>query len=432
MKKYILFFLLLFLIKPLLYADVTYSKVYLLHCNGIINSIMASYLTYNIKKIEEANDGFIIILVDTPGGLMESMREISLAIINSPVPIIGYVYPEGARAASAGAFIILSCDKTAMSPTSNIGAAHPVNLGKKMDKTIEKKIVNDTVAFITGIAGKRGKNITLSKKMVTESLSLTSEEALKKNISDYKASDVNNLIKKLNYVKIKKAKRTITLRTKNLLKIHKEMSIFEKLLFKISHPNIAYILLILGIYGIIAEFSSPGVGFPGVFGGICLILAFFSLNTLPINLAGLLLIILAVILFILELNIQSGGILGIGSVVSFILGSIMLIRSSAAFLTISPMLIISFSLFTFLITILVLIFGIKIQFTRPKTGREGLIGDIGIAKSDIKPTGEVFIQGERWRAKSFNNQQIKKNDHIEVVDIKNLLLIVKKSGISQN
>ncbi|MBU1077827.1 MAG: nodulation protein NfeD [Spirochaetes bacterium] len=426
MKRIILILSLIFILHPDLYAKKSPSKAYILQCNGIINSVMASHITYHIKKTEEQNDGFIILLVDTPGGLLDSMRDISLSIMNSTVPVIGFVYPEGARAASAGAFIILSCDKAAMAPTSNIGSAHPVNLGQKMDKTMEAKVVNDTVAFITGIAKKRGKNQAIAKKMVTKSISLTSKEAYQNNIIDHIALDPDALIKKLDHVKIKKNDRTIILRTDNVIKEAIRMNVLEKFLFKISHPNIAYILLILGIYGIIAEFSSPGIGFPGVLGGISLVLAFFSLNTLPINIAGLILIILSVILLILELNIQSGGILGIGSVVSFILGSIMLIRSSAVFLKISPSLIISFSIFSAVITILILIFGIRIQFTRPKTGREGLIGSGGIAKTDIKPAGTVFVSGELWQARSFQNQQIKKGDTIEVVDIKHLLLIVKK------
>ncbi len=432
MKKIIIILLLSAILLTPAFSKTTYSKAYILHCNGIINSVMASYLTYNINKIQNKNDGFIIILVDTPGGLLESMRDISLTIMNSSIPIIGYVYPEGARAASAGAFIILSCDKTAMAPTSNIGAAHPVNLGKKMDKTMESKVVNDTVAFITGIARKRNKNITIAKKMVTKSISITAKEAYSKNIADYTAPNLNSLLKKLNNLKIIKNKKTLILKTSKIETINKPMNILEKLLFKISHPNIAYILLILGIYGILAEFSSPGVGFPGVIGGISLILAFFSLNTLPISLAGLLLIILSIVLLILEINIQSSGILGIGSVVSFILGSIMLIRSSADFLSISPILITSFSLFTILIISLILIFGFKIQFTKPKTGKRGLIGTTGIAKSNIKPDGIVFVQGELWKAKSFQNHQIKKNDSIEIVDIKNLLLIVKKNNKTKN
>lgn len=408
---------------PNIHAD---QKAYILHCDGIINSIMSSYLTHNIKQVEKKNDGFIIITIDTPGGLLESTREIVLTIMNSSVPIIGYVHPEGARAASAGAFILLSCDKTAMAPTANVGAAHPVNLGKKMGKTMEQKILNDTVAFITGIARKRGKNIQIAKKMVTHSVSITSKEALKKNIADYNASSIDTLLKNLHNKKIKKESSLFKLKTKSIIKINRSMNIFEKLLFKISHPNIAYILLILGIYGIMAEFSSPGVGFPGVAGGICLILAFFSLNTLPINLAGLLLIVLALILFILELNTSSGGVLGIGSVISLILGSIMLIRSSASFLSISPMLIITFGLFSIIMTVLIVFFGVKIQFKKPKLGQKGIIGETGKAKTNIQPRGTVFIQGELWQAKAYNNQQIKKDDSIEVMDIKNLLLIVKK------
>lgn len=403
-----------------------YSKAYVLTCNGIINSIMASYLVDSIKSIEKKNDGIIIIEMDTPGGILESMRDISLAIMNSPVPIIGFVFPEGARAASAGAFIILSCDKAAMAPTSNIGAAHPVNLGQKMDKVMENKVVNDTVAFITGIAKKRNRNSDIAEKMVRQSISITAKRAQEVNVIDYLAVNPVELLKKLNNNKIKKDDNIIILKTKNLQIINKPMNLFEKFLHAITNPNIAYILLLLGIYGVLAEFSSPGVGFPGVVGGMALILALFSLNTLPINLAGVIFIILSVIFFILELNTSSGGILGVGAVVSFILGSIMLIRTSAEFLKISPYLIITGGLFGILLILFIIFVSVKIQQTKPKTGREGIIGVTGIARSDIKPRGEIFIQGELWQAKSLNNEQIERGDEIKVVDIKNLLLVVTR------
>ncbi len=423
MKKIIVFLFLIFLVKQL---SAEYSKAYVLTCNGIINSIMASYLVDSIKSIEKKNDGIIIIEMDTPGGVLESTRDITITIMNSPIPIIGYVYPEGARAASAGAFIILSCDKAAMAPTSNIGAAHPVNLGQKMDKVMEEKVVNDTAAFITGIAKKRNRNPNIAEKMVRQSISITAKRAQEVNIIDYQAINILELLKKLNNNKIKKDDKIIILKTKNLQIINKPMNLFEKFLHAITNPNIAYILLLLGIYGVLAEFSSPGVGFPGVVGGMALILALFSLNTLPINLAGVIFIILSIVFFILELNTSSSGILGIGAVISFVLGSIMLIRTSAEFLKISPYLIITGGLFGVLLILFMVFVSVKIQRTKPKTGREGIIGALGIARSDIKPRGQIFVQGELWQAKSLNNEQIEKGDEIKVVDIKNLLLVVTR------
>jgi len=404
-----------------------YSKIYVINIDGIINSVMSSFVVNSIEKIEKNNDGIIIIRIDTPGGLLESMREIVLKIMNTKIPVIGYIYPEGARAASAGAFIMLACDVVVMAPTSNIGAAHPVNLGKKIDSVMEEKIVNDTVAFITGIAKKRGKNQRLAKLMVTKSISITAREAVRKNIADFIANNLFELKAKLENYKIKKNGKTIRISVKNAVIRQVNMNLLESFLFKISHPNIAYILLLLGIYGIMAEFSTPGIGFPGVVGSICLILAFFALNTLPINLAGLLLIVLSIILFILELKIQSGGILGVGAAVSFILGSVMLMRTSTKFLKISPSIIVSAAIFTIGFFVLLLVFGIKIQFAKSRTGREGIIGATGYAKTDIKPQGEVLVNGERWQAISYRNQQINKDEPIEVVDIKNLRLVVKKA-----
>jgi membrane-bound serine protease (ClpP class) len=313
-----------------------------------------------------------------------------------------------------------------MAPVSHIGAAHPVTLGQKIEPALEKKILNDTVSFITSIGEKKNRNTEILKLMVTKSLSLTATEAKQKNLADIIANNIEDLKNKLENYKIEKEGKKIVLKLKNAVVENIKMNLIEKFLFSISHPNIAYILLILGIYGILAEFSTPGIGFPGVVGSICLILAFFSLNTLPINIAGLLLIVLSLILFVLEIYIQSGGILAIGGVVSFVLGSFMLLRTSTQFFNISPFVIISASLLTIIFFGIILFYGMKIQFAKAKTGSEGIIGCIGYAKTDIKPEGEVFVKGERWQAVSFKNQQINKNEKVEVVDIKNLKLVVRK------
>ncbi len=420
-KIYIIILFLLFFVK-ISYSDTKLiKKVYFIQLNGMINSVMESYLIKNIKKAEE-NRAMVVLKIDTPGGVLESTRKIILTIINSKIPVIGYVSPEGARAASAGAFIMLSCDKAFMSPLSHIGAAHPVTMGKKMDKTMETKVVNDTVAFIKNLAKAHHRNINIAIKMVKNSISLTAREAVKKRVVDDIVKNDVELLRKIK--KIKKNDDIYLIRIKESKYI--KMNIFELFLLRISNPNIAYILLILGIYGILAEFSSPGIGFAGIFGSISLILAFMSLNTLPINLAGVLLIIAGVIFFILEIHTQSGGILGIGAVVSIILGSIMLIKSSDTVLQISPFLIISVSIFTILFLGMLIYFSYNAQKRKPRTGREEIIGAKGVAKSNINPTGTIYIEGELWKARSFNNQEIKKGEEVEVVDIKNLLLVVKR------
>lgn len=425
MKSLLTVILALCLFIPSLNAR-TFEKIYVIDVEGVINSVLASFLIDTIDTVDKKGDGIIIIKIDTPGGLLEATRDIVLKIMNTSSPLIGYVSPEGARAASAGAFIMLACDVLAMSPTSHIGAAHPVNLGQKIDREMEKKIVNDTVAFIIGIARKRGKNPDLARLMVTKSVSITAWEARQKNIADLLAVDLKELKKQLENYKIKRDTGDILLQLQKAQFEERQMNILEKFLFSISHPNIAYILLILGIYGIMAEFSSPGIGFPGVVGSICLILAFFALNTLPINLAGLILIFLSIVLFILELKIASGGILGIGAAVSFVLGSVMLLRTSAKFLQISPVVLISAAVFTIGFFLLLAYFGVKVQFAKVQTGQEGIIGETGYARSDLDPRGEVFVAGERWQAIGLNNQKIKKGSRIKVIDIKHLQLIVKQ------
>jgi len=384
------------------------NKIFFLKIDGIIGPPMADYLTRNIENAEEINASLIFIEINTPGGLSTSMREIVSAIMNTPIPVVGYVAPEGAHAASAGAFIMLSCDIAAMTPTSSIGAAHPVSMGGKIDSTMTKKIVNDMVTYISSIADKRHRNSEIAKKMVTESISLTAKEAKEQNIIEYVVNSRNALMDKLDGLEITKHENELTLHTKDAVIVYREMNFIERFLYHISNPNVAYILLMLGIYGIIAEFSSPGIGFAGVFGTISLLLAFFALSSLPINLVGILLIIAGIILIILEIKVQSSGILGIGGVVGIILGSMMLIKSNAPFLQISFSLIIGVGLFSILFFILLFTLVFKVFKKQVTTGKEGEIGETGYALTNLNPEGSVFVRGERWSAESVNGKIKKK------------------------
>ena len=405
-------------------AQTTIDEIYLLTVDGTIGPPIANYIIDRIE-IAEMHNAAVLIEINTPGGLDTSMREIIQKIMNADVPVIGYVAPEGARAASAGAIIMLACDISAMTPTSSIGAAHPVSMGAKIDSTMEKKVVNDMLSYVASIAQKTGRNEDIAKKMVSESISLHGREALEENVITYLASSRDDLFKQIDSSEIIKNDEVFIMNTKHADVIPHRMNFIERFLFYITNPNIAYILLMLGIYGLIAEFSSPGIGFAGVFGAISLLLAFFALSNLPVNIVGLLLIIVGFILLFLELKVQSSGILGIGGVVGIVLGSMMLIQSKVPFLRISLSLIIGVAIFTILFFLLLVTLVLKVHKSKVTTGREGEIGERGLSKTVLDPEGQVFVRGELWTAISTDGK-IEKNEPIEVVKIDNLTLWVKR------
>jgi membrane-bound serine protease (ClpP class) len=425
-NRIILIFLLVFCLFGV-QARVDAEEIYLITIDGIIGPPMANYVVGNIEKAEEEGAHAILLEVNTPGGLDTSMREIIKSIMNSPLPVIGYVAPEGARAASAGSFIIIACDINAMTPTSSIGAAHPVSMGgTAIDSTMEQKVLNDILSYMTSIAEKRGRNAEVARRMITESISLTAEEAQAQNIVDFVARSQSELLTLIDSTEIEKNDETLALHTKNATVIPKEMSVIERFFYHISDPNIAYILLILGIYGLLAEFSAPGIGFAGVVGTICLILALFGLSTLPVNIAGILLIVAGVILLVLEIRTPSFGIVGIGGIVAIVLGSLMLIPFRApSFLRISISLIIGVAIFTALFLLLLLTLVIKVHRKGVTTGKEGILGSIGYAKSELNPDGMVWVRGELWQAESVNGK-IEIDEPVEIIDMKNLKLFVKK------
>lgn len=424
--KNILFILILLLvfIPTINHAKTIVDKVYVLTVDGAIGPPVANYLEDRINKAEHDNAA-VLIEINTPGGLDTSTREIIRKIMNADVPVIGYVTPEGSRASSAGAIIMLACDIAAMTPTSSIGAAHPVSMGAKIDSTMEKKVVNDMLSFVSSIAKKTERNEDVAKQMVAESKSLSAEEALEVSIIEYISSSRRELFSLIDSTVIQKNNQEYLLMTEDPTVFSHKMNFIERFLSYITNPNIAYILLMLGIYGILAEFSSPGIGFAGVFGAISLLLAFFALSNLPVNIVGLLLIVVGFILILLELKVQSSGILGIGGVVAIILGSMMLIQSRAPFLRISLSLIIGVAIFTVLFFFLLLTLVVKVHKSKVTTGREGEIGMTGITKTELNPKGLVFVRGELWTAISLEGK-IKRNELIEVEKIENLTLYVKK------
>ena len=406
------------------YAEDEKSTVLVISVNSTINPITSEYIHKNIQKANENNLETVIIELDTPGGLDTSMRSIVKDIIGSSIPVVVYVSPSGSRAASAGVFITLAAHVAAMAPGTNIGAAHPVGIGDKMDKTTVEKATNDAAAYIKSLAEKRGRNGQWAENAVRKSISSTESQALDEGVVDIVADNINDLLLKINGKKIETATGEKILQTENAVIIREEFGLRDKILNFISDPNVAYILMLLGFYGLFFELTNPGSMFPGILGGIFLILAFYSFQTLPVNYAGVLLIILGIILFILEVKIVSHGLLSIGGIVSLVIGSLMLFKTSAPFMKLSISVIIPAVLIISLFFIVTIRLAVKAYRRKPVTGNEGLIGLEGIANTDLSPNGGMIsLHGELWAA--FSDDTIPKGTKIIVESVSGLTLKVK-------
>ncbi|MGC9077230.1 MAG: NfeD family protein [Candidatus Kapaibacteriota bacterium] len=395
-----------------------------------INSAITPSSSSQIKKALDWARGInaeaLIIQLNTPGGLLESTREIVQNILTSPVPVIVYVSPSGARAGSAGVFITLAANIAAMAPGTNIGAAHPVGLQGKADSSaMGEKIVNDAAAFIRSIAQQRNRNVSWAERAVRESISSTEREALAENVIDLVASSVDSLLILIDGKVITNGNGTRVLKTKDAKVVEYELSFRDKFLDFISNPNVAYILLMIGIYGILFELYNPGSIFPGVIGALSLILAGYSLQMLPVNYAGLALIILAIVLFLLEIKITSYGLLTLGGLASLFIGSLMLIDAPGDFMEISLSLIITAVVVTFLFFTFVITLGIKAQFKKKETGFEGLVGTEGkvIEKINANQRGKILVRGEIWSATS--DVDIPEGQLVIVVKADSFTLFVK-------
>lgn len=424
MRKWFVCFWSLLLAFPLL---VSAQKVVSLRVDQAITPVTADYIHRGIEKASSEKAVCLIIHLNTPGGLLSSTRQIVGDILESPVPIIVYVSPGGARAGSAGVFITLSAHIAAMAPGTNIGAAHPVSMQGTMDSVMSKKVTNDAMAFIRSVAEKRNRNVEWAQEAISNSVSITEKEALDSNVIDIIARNTQDLLEQIDGDTIALASDTITLDTKNASIEELEMDFTEKLFSVISDPNLMYVLLMLGIFGIMFEFFNPGAIFPGVIGGISLILAFYSMSALPVNYAGVALIALAIVLFILEIKVVSHGILSIGGVISLLLGSLMLIRTGPGleYARISLTVIIFSVVITAAFFLFVIGLGLKAQKSRVMTGSEGFIGEEGVAMSDISPYGKVHVHGERWNAESVSGN-ITQGDKVRVTGIENLKIFVEK------
>ena len=400
------------------------KQVQVIKINDAITPATADFIRRGIEQASKEKAQALIIQLDTPGGLDLSMRDIIKDMLNADVPIVVYVSPSGARAASAGVFITLASDIATMAPGTNIGAAHPVAMGGQMDRTMNEKVVNDAVAYIESLAEKKGRNGKWAAQAVRESVSITETEALRINVIDLIAKDLDDLLARIDGKTAEKSGKTIKLATKGLKIQVVEMGFRERLLATLSNPNIAYILMMIGLVGLYFELSNPGAIFPGVIGGISLILSFLAFRTLPVNYAGFLLILLGVVLFIAEIKIASYGLLTVGGIVSLALGSIMLFESPLPYLHASLFVIIPTVLATAAFFIFAIMISVKALMAKPATGPEGLVAEIGRAVTRLAPGGKVFVHGELWNAQT--DGTIEKEERIRVLGTEGLVLKVEK------
>jgi len=394
---------------------------------GVITSPTAKYIANSIEEAQKADAEGIIILLDTPGGMDTAMRDIAKSILNAPLPIIVFVYPSGARAASAGVIIASAAHIAAMAPGTNIGAAHPVAIGiggGGMDKTMSKKVENDAAAYARSIAKTRGRSEEWVEKAVRKSESITAEEALKLNVIDFIAPDVDKLLAAIDKKEITLASGKKKISTKNAVINNKEMGTRQGILAAISDPNISYILLLIGLAGLYFELSTPGAILPGVIGGISLLLAFFGLSTLPVNYTGILLIIFGVILFIAEIKVMSHGMLTVGGVISLVLGSLLLFDSPEPALRVSLQVLIPAVLLVSGFFIAVIWMAIQAQMRKHFTGAEAMIGAEAEVVTDIVNEGKVFLKGQYWKA--ISEKPIKKGAKVKIVKVEGLSLIVEE------
>jgi len=411
----------------LTHAYVYAGDIYTIKVQSAIHPPVAGFISESITKAEQLKGDALIIILDTPGGLDTSMRDIVKAIMESEIPVIVYVHPSGARAASAGSIILFASHIAAMTPGTNVGAAHPVSIGKdKVDKEMMDKVVKDAEAYVRSIAAKRGRNIEWAAKAVLESASLPAKDALDKNVIDVIADNVDELLQKIDGKTVETKNGKVTLKLKGKNRVEMDMPFKYKFLSYLSDPNVAYILMMIGIYGILFEIYSPGSIFPGVIGGISIILALYAFQTIPITFAGVFLILLGIVFFILELKIISHGVLGIAGIISIIIGSVMLIDLPRSIFAISWKSIVAVAILSGIFFFGVLSYAIKAQLAKVKTGKEGLVGETGIAMTDVFEEGKVFLHGELWNAKS--DEPIDKGERVIVTGVDGLLLLIKKGG----
>lgn len=433
MKKFRLIFLFGVLLLAVLMASGVQAQsptVYVLTIKGTINPVLIDYVERGIEEAEDNGARALIIQLDTPGGLDTAMRDIIQHIVNSHVPVVVYVAPSGSRAASAGVFITMAGHVAAMSPNTAIGAAHPVSIGEEgeeaMSETMEEKVVNDAAAYIRSIAESHGRNMEWAEKAVRESVSATEREALELNVIDLVASDLDDLIAQLDGRQVTLINDlVITLETSGVAIVDFPMTGIENFLYTIADPNIAYLLLSVATLGIMAEIFNPGLIFPGVVGAVSLLMAFYSLGVLPVNYAGILLIVLAIGLFVGEVLTTTFGIFSIGGLVSLVAGSLMLFKGASPEFQIDPWLIAGVCIVITAFMVFIIQRAIVAHRKQAYTGREELVGKTATVKAPLNPEGMVLFKGERWTAVS-ESGEIKNGEEVVIKKVDGLLLYVVK------
>ncbi|HYN22387.1 MAG TPA: nodulation protein NfeD, partial [Thermoanaerobaculia bacterium] len=389
-----------------------------------IHPISAELIQDAVLEADAAGAAALVIELDTPGGLGTSTRDITTAILGARTPVVVYVSPSGAQAASAGFFILMAADIAAMAPGTNTGSAHPVSLeGEDFGETMKKKVEEDSAANIRSLARRNGRNVELAQSAVIESRSFTADEALEGKLIDLIAPSFGKLLEAIEGRTVKRGEETVVLRTRGAVVEEVEMSSLRRFLSVLADPNIAMMLLTLGGLGLYFELMNPGAILPGVVGGICLILAFFALSVLPVNYAGLALLFLALLLFIAEIKVVSHGVLAIGGTISLVLGALMLFKTAEPALRVSLEVIVSLALFSLAVVGFLTFMVMRARNAPVRTGIEGLIHEIGTARSPLAPRGKVFVHGEIWDAVS--EEAVAAGEPVEVVAARNFTLAVR-------
>ena len=410
-----------------IHAAAPAPRVVVIHLDRMIHQVSADYVVRGIRYANDVNADAILLELDTPGGLMTSMREIVQAILDSHVPVITYVAPSGGDAASAGFFVLLSGDLAVMAPGTNTGAAHPVLLGgTDVGKTMAEKIENDAAAYIRSVAQRRGRNVALAEDAVRKSSSFTDKEALDDKLIDAVAASPAEIFTKFDGKTLDRpGGHTVTLHLQGAEADPYAMSRFEALLAWVADPNIAFILGAVGVLCLYIEFTHPGMVAPGVIGAIALVLALYAFNLLPINYAGALLILTALVLFALEAKLTSHGVLAAGGIVAMVLGAMILVKSPWPEARIRLSTALSVALPLGFITVVLLQFAIAAKRRKAVTGEAGMIGLVGVAHTDLAPTGHVLVHGELWRARA--RERIPQGARVRVLEIEGLTLVVESA-----
>ncbi|MGB5658614.1 MAG: nodulation protein NfeD [Thermoanaerobaculia bacterium] len=399
--------------------------VVLVRVDSIIHPVAEEFIVDSLARADDLGAEAFVLELSTPGGLLTSTRNIFTAMLEAETPVVVFVSPRGSQAASAGFFLLMAADVAAMAPGTNTGAAHPVGgQGEEIEGPMGEKVENDAAATIRSLATRSGRNAELAEEAVLESRSFTADEALESGLVDILAANLQELLQELDGTEVSREGRdTVVMQTASARVERLEMSGFQKFLSTIAHPNIAYILMTLGGLGLYFELSNPGAVLPGVVGGICLILAFFALSVLPVNYAGVALIILAMIFFIAEVKVTSYGLLTVAGVISLILGSLMLFKSADPAIRVSLELIISMAVFTLVVVTFLVSMVIRSHRAQVATGAEGLLHKYGVTRTQVGRRGKVFVHGEIWNASA--DEEIPAGSPVEIVSVDGLTLRVR-------